>query len=414
MYWPEGGTIQLANFIGFIKNIRFELIELWTNYVPGFSDGSYVYPSLEEFSNVMSPVWEGGSYFPTSHVEIRYDINSENTPDLSEIRQLFYLLAPIDLVLQRISATVYGELFFYKQMVGVGQHYEFAKSNFELWEPSLLGEKIVDWWDFTDKKRMYTDDNDKIVQIVSQNNNLATQFENTRPEFNDRAEFTEDFLNVPNIHNFDKIRGVLLYFDPTLAKTDGDSIQYLYGGDWNATNQVGAFIRRKDDDSLEINYKVGDRTLFGGRRQLLEEEHLFTLLFKQSENASWTSINGEIFIDIDIETFFDGLLYTDSQSGDIDAGDYTTTTFDGDINGEDYIYIFWVEDFGPEQRERWWIGSLGGANNRLNTDIKMMFFLSDELTVEEIKKIEGWVAWKFKNTSILEASHPYKNLPPMV
>ena len=109
-YWPMGGTEQFVAFISFIKNIRLEMIQLWSD-TSGF-DVSDEYPWLEEFQNTMTPIWKGGINYPTSHVELRYDYDETNV-DLNEIEELFYRLAPINLVLQRVVSVIRGTVSVY-------------------------------------------------------------------------------------------------------------------------------------------------------------------------------------------------------------------------------------------------------------------------------------------------------------
>lgn len=51
-----------------------------------------------------------GSFYPTSHVELSWDTLEHPSVDKLDTLSLFYLLAPIHLVLQRFSETIYVEV----------------------------------------------------------------------------------------------------------------------------------------------------------------------------------------------------------------------------------------------------------------------------------------------------------------
>lgn len=107
-YWPEAGNENFIRFLNFIKNIELEMVQLWSLE----NDDSEDFEILEEFSaGEMTPVWEGGGHYPTSHVELQYDPIKYTSIDINDIHQLFYLLAPIHLVLERIAATLHSEQF---------------------------------------------------------------------------------------------------------------------------------------------------------------------------------------------------------------------------------------------------------------------------------------------------------------
>ncbi len=99
-YWPRAGSRDaLGAFLGFIRDIRIDLVQLWT-----VDDGEEDFQVLERFNNRMTEVWNGGVYYPTSHYDMHYDAFA-NT-DVEELRRLFFALAPIHLVLRRMIETV--------------------------------------------------------------------------------------------------------------------------------------------------------------------------------------------------------------------------------------------------------------------------------------------------------------------
>lgn len=113
MYWPESGASdKFMKFIGYIKNMRLDLVFLWTEDSDEFpsDDPDTEYPYLEPFDpTTMTSVKDGGNNWQTSHVEISYNLDQFNqfyVLNLDDIEQLFYYFAPIILVLERITGTI--------------------------------------------------------------------------------------------------------------------------------------------------------------------------------------------------------------------------------------------------------------------------------------------------------------------
>lgn len=124
-FWQDSGTEDFVNFMGFIKNMRLEAEQLWTRDKGDHATSDAVeirkYDFLEIFDpNSMIPVWIGsgtvgsndavelpaGADYPTSHVVISYDITVSQDLDLLDLVNLFYYLAPIHLVLERLQASI--------------------------------------------------------------------------------------------------------------------------------------------------------------------------------------------------------------------------------------------------------------------------------------------------------------------
>jgi len=128
-FWKNSGGDHFIDFMGFIKRTRFDIEQLWTESIgdPGApsigtepaNDRDY-YLNLMTRSEYLPKVWERidfnplltedqemyGSFYPTSHVELRYDILEHPNLDKLDILTLFYMLAPIHLVLERFNETV--------------------------------------------------------------------------------------------------------------------------------------------------------------------------------------------------------------------------------------------------------------------------------------------------------------------
>ena len=93
-YYRHKGTQDFYRFMGFMTDAQFQLSALWTeDYVtfhtaPG---GALAY--------------NGGTWYLTPHVNLLYD-ESLFDPGSRDLERLFYLMAPIHLVLEAVIATV--------------------------------------------------------------------------------------------------------------------------------------------------------------------------------------------------------------------------------------------------------------------------------------------------------------------
>lgn len=131
LYWPEGGNEQFINFMGFIKNVRFDLVQLWAKDTNGPANEDVEYGELSYQYTGTLPVWQGGEWYPTSHVEVRYDAELYKVTDLGDIRALFYVLAPIHLVLERIVSAIYGEWDIF---IGLSAQYKALYQSSMRWQ----------------------------------------------------------------------------------------------------------------------------------------------------------------------------------------------------------------------------------------------------------------------------------------
>jgi hypothetical protein len=105
MFWPENGIDDnFIKFIGFIKNLKLEMEELWS-----LDNGTDEITVLEQIHDDSFKASNGGSWYLTSHVEVLYSLREQSSDyeiNLDEIEKLFYLFAPIMLVLERITGYI--------------------------------------------------------------------------------------------------------------------------------------------------------------------------------------------------------------------------------------------------------------------------------------------------------------------
>lgn len=130
-YWSESAGYSFVDFIGYIKRMRIGVEQLWTEDTGHPGDPSDVYDpistideyaSLEPKGGGVQEVWKAPDFnfdltedqglssykYPTSHVALSYDILNHPDMDAIGILSLFYLMAPIHLVLERFVGTVYA------------------------------------------------------------------------------------------------------------------------------------------------------------------------------------------------------------------------------------------------------------------------------------------------------------------
>lgn len=93
MFWFEKGRENFIDFINFCCETKFVIKNLWTeNYVDFYPEGD---------ENIGTPIWKGGTWYPTTHVQFQ-TINPTFT-DINIIAQLFYEISNYNLVLESIN-----------------------------------------------------------------------------------------------------------------------------------------------------------------------------------------------------------------------------------------------------------------------------------------------------------------------
>lgn len=91
-FWGEAGTKYVAAFLGFVLNARIEVFPLWTS--------DYVEFVYEEDVAEADMLTNGGTYYPTAHVDIVVNGNISATINVQQLVELFYMVAPIHLVIR--------------------------------------------------------------------------------------------------------------------------------------------------------------------------------------------------------------------------------------------------------------------------------------------------------------------------
>ena len=96
MYWFGKGTQSFINFINYSLSASLQVTRLWTDdYVNFVPDGD---------STIGTPIWEGGTWYPTSHVEIVAQ-GGLGDIDINTLISFFYEIANYNLVLYSVNSS---------------------------------------------------------------------------------------------------------------------------------------------------------------------------------------------------------------------------------------------------------------------------------------------------------------------
>ncbi len=139
-YWPEGGQDNFVRFMAFVKDIKLSLEPLWSR-----DDDTDTFPFLEPKRAEFVPAWRGGDYYQTSHVELRYyprDIENINDLSMDELKDLFYYMAPIHLVLERIVGVIEQDYDIFVALAGQEFQIHQAKLNYKS-TPGITGDLLM-------------------------------------------------------------------------------------------------------------------------------------------------------------------------------------------------------------------------------------------------------------------------------
>lgn len=102
-FWPHSGKREFIDFIGFMKNARLRIDQLWADD----SDPNDEYTFLEPYSSSLQPVYAGGDHYPSSHFQVVYNL-LDTQVDLRDLVNLLYLLSPTNYVIHRLVGEATG------------------------------------------------------------------------------------------------------------------------------------------------------------------------------------------------------------------------------------------------------------------------------------------------------------------
>lgn len=96
-YWYDKGAFDFIDFLGFCLDCVLTMVNLWT------TDYRVFYP--EGDAAIGTPVWLGGTWYPTTHIRVSFDVVKFAGVDESLLVKLFYALANYNLVLESINTS---------------------------------------------------------------------------------------------------------------------------------------------------------------------------------------------------------------------------------------------------------------------------------------------------------------------
>ncbi len=105
-FWYSKGTFDFIDFIAYCINQKLEMIHLWTTDHQTFLDADTF--KAGESSGAYTAVYNGGPWYPTTHVRLRFYPDSPMGMDVPFADQilmarLFYDVSNLNLVLQAIE-----------------------------------------------------------------------------------------------------------------------------------------------------------------------------------------------------------------------------------------------------------------------------------------------------------------------
>lgn len=92
-FYELSGTSAFIDFLSYAISVKLDLINLYTEDYSTFDSvpGTFIE--------------DGGTWYPTAHVDVSYNPNINPVVDSSLITSMFYKLAPMNLVLRNIIAA---------------------------------------------------------------------------------------------------------------------------------------------------------------------------------------------------------------------------------------------------------------------------------------------------------------------
>lgn len=101
-YWYHKGLGDVIDYINYVLNTDVVMYQLWT------TDYKTFYVSDDPL--VGTPVWKGGTWYPTTHVRIDISASSISVSQVGDLVKLFYAVANYNLILESIAITEYAQI----------------------------------------------------------------------------------------------------------------------------------------------------------------------------------------------------------------------------------------------------------------------------------------------------------------
>lgn len=102
LYWYSKGKPDFIDFLGFVLNTACKVENLWSNSADATAWNTYGTFLPEGDAGIGTEVWNGGTWFPTTHVNVVIDPFKFPSPQLTKLVNLFYTIANYNLVLKDV------------------------------------------------------------------------------------------------------------------------------------------------------------------------------------------------------------------------------------------------------------------------------------------------------------------------
>lgn len=99
-YWYSKGKPGFQDFLGMVLNINVKCTILWST--TGSAWDRYGTMLVQGDPGIGTPVWEGGTWFPTTHVALVVDPFPLTSSAYNKLVNLFYEIANYNLVVSRV------------------------------------------------------------------------------------------------------------------------------------------------------------------------------------------------------------------------------------------------------------------------------------------------------------------------
>lgn len=98
VYWYSKGTGNLADILSVVLNVPVSIETLWTNdYITFYAEGD---------SSIGVPLYNGGTWYPTTNIQFAYDPTATAVP-LKSLLSLFYSISNYNLVISQIAFNLF-------------------------------------------------------------------------------------------------------------------------------------------------------------------------------------------------------------------------------------------------------------------------------------------------------------------
>lgn len=111
LYWYSKGKPNFIDFLGFVLNCSCKIENLWSNSADATAWNTYGTFLPEGDPGIGTEVWNGGTWFPTTHVNVVINPFGFLSPQLKKLVNLFYTIANYNLVLKDV--VLEGELYIH-------------------------------------------------------------------------------------------------------------------------------------------------------------------------------------------------------------------------------------------------------------------------------------------------------------